>query len=95
MPVETAVINPATGLITVMTGSSMAHDTAMESTPDSGVEIINERAAPSLAPCFFNPATTGMTPQLHKGIGMPIKADKNTGLTFPVPKYRLILSAVK
>lgn len=35
----------------IMTGSSIAHDTAMESTPDSGVEIIKERAAPSLAPC--------------------------------------------
>ena len=90
MPVDTAVINAATGRTTVMTGSSMAQETAMESTPDSGVDIMNASAAPSLAPCFFNPATTGMTPQLHRGTGMPKNAARKTGLIFPVPRCFLI-----
>ena len=95
MPVETAVINPAMGLTIVMTGSSIAQETAIESTPDSGVAIINERAAPLFAPCFFKPVTTGMTPHDHRGMGIPNSADKNTGLTLPVPRYFFILSALK
>ena len=85
MPVDMAVTKPATGRITVVTGSRMAQETAMESTPDSGVAIINDKAAPSLAPCFFNPVTTGITPQLHRGMGMPKRADKTTGFTRPLP----------
>lgn len=95
IPVETAVINPAMGLTIVMTGSSIAQETAMESTPDSGVAIINERAAPLFAPCFFKPVTTDMTPHDHRGMGIPNRADKNTGLTLPVPRYFFILSALK
>ena len=95
IPVDTAVIKPATGLIIVMTGSSIAQETAMESTPDSGVAIINERAAPLFAPCFFKPVTTGITPHDHRGMGIPNRADKNTGLILPVPRYFFILSALK
>ena len=95
IPVDTAVIKPATGLTIVITGSSIAQETAMESTPDSGVAIINERAAPLFAPCFFKPVTTGMTPHDHRGMGIPNRADKNTGLTLPVPRYFFILSALK
>jgi hypothetical protein len=95
IPVDTAVINAATGRITVITGSRMAQETAMESTPDSGVAIIKDSAAPSLAPCFFKPATTGITPQLQSGMGMPKRADKKTGFIFPVPRYFFMLSALK
>ena len=95
MPVDTAVIKPATGLTIVITGSSMAKETEMESTPDSGVAIINERAAPLFAPCFFKPVTTGITPHDHRGIGIPNRADKNTGFILPVPRYFLILSVLK
>lgn len=95
MPVEIAVMNPAVGRMKVITGSSMAQETAMESTPDSGVAIMNESAAPSFAPCFFKPATTGITPQLHSGMGMPNNAEINTGLNLPAPKYFFILSALK
>ena len=86
IPVETAIIKPAMGRITVMTGSSIAHETAIESTPDSGVAIINERDAPLLAPCFFKPVTTGITPHDHSGIGIPKRADRNTGLILPLPR---------
>ena len=34
---------------------------AMESTPDSGVEIKKAVVAPLLAPCFFNEAAAGST----------------------------------
>ena len=95
IPVLMAVINPETGRMIVMIGSSMAQETAMESTPDSGVAIMNESAAPELAPCFFRPATTGTTPQLHSGMGIPKRADRKTGFIFPFPRYFLILSAEK
>ena len=58
----------------------------MESTPDSGVAIMKARAAPSLAPCFFNPVATGTTPQEQRGMGIPKSADKKTGLILPVPR---------
>ncbi len=73
----------------------MAQDTAMESTPDSGVAIIKDKAAPLLAPCFLRPVATGTTPQEHKGMGIPKSAAKMTGFILPVPRYCFILSALK
>ena len=51
---------------------------AIESTPDSGVEIRKAVVAPLFAPCFFKPMAAGNTPQEHKGTGMPKKAALNT-----------------
>lgn len=50
-PAATEVSKAAKGRATVMTGSSKAHVTAMESTPVSGVAMRNEVVAPLLAPC--------------------------------------------
>jgi len=44
---------------------------AMESTPDSGVEIRKAIVAPLLAPCFLSDAAAGSTPQDQRGMGIP------------------------
>ena len=51
---------------------------AIESTPDSGVEIRKAVVAPLFAPCFFRPMAAGNTPQEHKGTGIPKNAALNT-----------------
>ena len=56
---------------------------AMESTPDSGVDMRNDVTAPLLAPCFFRAAAAGSTPQEHNGMGMPISEALNTDLKRP------------
>jgi len=61
---------------------------AMESTPDSGVEIRNEVTAPLLAPCFFRAAAAGRTPHEHRGMGMPMSEALNTDLNRPCPRCR-------
>ena len=66
-----AVKNAARGLKIVMNGSSNAYEIAIESTPVSGVETKNAVVAPFPAPCCRKPAAAGMTPQLHKGKGIP------------------------
>ncbi len=68
---------------------------AMESTPDSGVEIRNEVTAPLLAPCLCSDTAAGKTPQLHNGRGMPSKAALKTGINRPRPKCRATDSALK
>jgi hypothetical protein len=59
---------------------------AMESTPDSGVEIRKAVVAPLFAPCLFKDAAAGKTPQEHNGIGMPNSAALITELNFPLPR---------
>ena len=51
---------------------------AIESTPDSGVEIRKAVVAPLFAPCFLRPMAAGNTPQEHKGTGIPKKAALKT-----------------
>lgn len=58
---------------------------AMESTPDSGVDIKKAVAAPLLAPCFRSDTAAGSTPQDHKGMGMPSSAALKTDLNLPRP----------
>lgn len=60
---------------------------AMESTPDSGVEIRKAVVAPLLAPCFFKEAAAGKTPQEHRGMGMPNRAAFMTELNLPLPRW--------
>ena len=59
---------------------------AMESTPDSGVEIRKAVAAPLLAPCFLSDTAAGSTPQDHSGMGIPRRAALNTDEKRPLPK---------
>ncbi len=59
---------------------------AMESTPDSGVEIKNEAVAPRLAPCFLSDAAAGSTPQEQRGIGTPNNEAFITDITRPLPR---------
>jgi hypothetical protein len=54
----------------------------MESTPDSGVEMRKAVVAPLFAPCLFNEAAAGKTPQEHNGMGMPNSAALITELNF-------------
>jgi len=86
IPAATAVKNATTGRMTVMSGSSSAHDTATESTPVSGVEMRNEVTAPFPAPCFFSPAAAGSTPQLQRGMGTPIAAALKIEAMLPPPR---------
>ncbi len=59
---------------------------AMESTPDSGVEIRNAVVAPLFAPCFLSNAAAGSTPQDQSGSGTPSSAALTTELNRPRPK---------
>jgi hypothetical protein len=67
-------------------GSNNAYVMAIESTPDSGVDIRKAVVAPLLAPCFFNATPVGKTAQDHNGKGMPIRAALNTEENRPRPK---------
>ena len=58
----------------------------IESTPVSGVEIINAAVAPLLAPCFLKPIETGTTPPEHRGSGVPISEAFSTEVTLFVPR---------
>ena len=53
---------------------------AIESTPDSGVEIKKAVVAPLLAPCFLRDAAAGSTPQDQSGRGTPNNAALTTEL---------------
>ena len=58
----------------------------IESTPVSGVEIMNAVVAPLLAPCFLKPIETGTTPQEHSGRGVPISEAFSTEVILFVPR---------
>ena len=62
--------------------------TAMESMPDSGVEIKNAVVAPWVAPCLRSDTAAGSTPQLQSGTGTPIRAALNTDEKRPLPRWR-------
>ena len=68
---------------------------AMESTPDSGVEIRKEVTAPLLAPCFRSDTAAGSTPQDHKGTGTPRRDALNTDEKRPVPRCRTTVLGFK
>ena len=86
IPAVKAVINAAIGLMIVMTGSSRAYVMEIESTPVSGVDIMNAVVAPLLAPCFRRPIETGTTPQEHMGSGMPISDALSTEVILFFPR---------
>ena len=50
----------------------------MESMPVCGVAMRNEATAPFEARSFFSPMAVGITPQEHKGNGMPKRAAQST-----------------
>jgi hypothetical protein len=60
----------------------------IESTPICGVEIIKATVAPREAPSFLNDIAVGMTPQEHKGNGIPINPANKTDLKFSLAKCR-------
>ena len=55
---------------------------AMESTPDSGVDIKKAVVAPLLAPCFFSDAAAGSTPQDHIGVNLGVPSTSPNFLAF-------------
>lgn len=60
-------------------GSPIRENVAiMESTPVCGVAIRNEATAPLEAPSLRMDMAVGITPQEHKGKGMPISAALTT-----------------
>ena len=67
----------------------------IESTPDSGVEIKKAVVAPLFAPCFFNDAAAGRTPQEQSGIGIPNNAALKTELYRPLPSWLATYSGDK
>ena len=85
-PATAAVKKATTGRATVIIGSISAKVIAIESIPDSGVDIINAVVAPLFAPCFRSNTAAGSTPHDHKGIGIPIRAALNTERNRPCPK---------
>ena len=85
-PETVAVIKAAKGRINVIIGSNKAYVIAIESIPDSGVEIRKAAVAPLLAPCRRKLAAAGTTPQLHKGMGTPIAEALMMLETFSFPR---------
>ncbi len=70
----------------IVIGRSMsAYVAAIESAPDSGVDITNEDTAPLLAPSRLSAAAIGITPQEHNGSGTPIAAAQKTEPSFRRP----------
>lgn len=67
----------------------------MESTPVSGVDIRNDKVAPSEAPCFFNDKAVGTTPHEQRGKGTPRREAFNTEEYLLPPRWRKILSSGK
>ena len=65
---------------------------AIESIPDSGVEIRKAVIAPLFAPFFFKSVAAGNTPQDQRGRGTPKKAAFKTEENLPAPKW-LIMKA--
>ena len=70
---------------------------AIESMPDSGVEIRNEVTAPLLAPCFFNAAAAGSTevvasaPPEDTAVAAPAPSDVGE----PAPSATQVLQSVR
>jgi hypothetical protein len=60
-------------------GPSSAYEIEMESTPVSGVEIRKAVVALFDAPARRNPTAAGITPQEHKGKGIPKTAAFTAG----------------
>jgi len=67
----------------------------IESTPVCGVEIKKEVVALLPAPFLLSEIPVGMTPQEHKGKGIPIKAALKADQRFSLPRYLLIFSVLK
>ena len=87
-PEAKAVTTAAMGRRMVITGPSRLHDAATESTPVSGVEMVNALVAPLLAPPFRKDKATGTTEQLHNGRGAPTAAAHATDLRSSPPILR-------
>jgi hypothetical protein len=60
------------GLIIAKTGPKSEYVAKIESIPVVGVDIKNETVAPLLEPSLSRCVATGITPQEHKGKGIPI-----------------------
>lgn len=60
---------------------------AIESTPDSGVEIKKAVVAPLFAPCFLSDAAAGSTPHDQSGRGTPSNAALTTEPYRPRPRW--------
>ncbi len=58
----------------------------IESTPVSGVDIMNAVVAPLLAPCLRRPIETGTTPQEQMGKGIPIRDALRTEVILLLPR---------
>jgi hypothetical protein len=65
------------------------------STPVCGVDIRNEIEAPFEAPFLKIETPVGITPQEHKGKGIPIRAALSTDLILELPSKRFILPSGK
>jgi len=59
---------------------------AIESMPDSGVEIIKEVTAPLLAPCFCSVTAAGSTPHDQSRDGDPQQGGLKNRFKAPFPK---------
>lgn len=75
------VMRAASGLRIAKTGPSRLRVTKMLSAPVWGVDRRKEMVAPLLAPCFRSDMETGMTPQEHRGSGMPKREALSRGVS--------------
>ena len=65
------MITATIGRTTAMMGPIKPYDTAIESTPVSGTDTMNDATAGLLAPLRLSAAAVGSTPQEHNGSGAP------------------------
>lgn len=72
IPAKSPAKRAEIGRITAKSHPSREYVARMESTPVVGVEIKKEAVAPLLAPSFLICVATGITPQEHRGNGIPI-----------------------
>lgn len=77
-PQSVAEKKAAKGRTKVMIGSMSDQVTAMESTPDSGVDIKKAAVAPLLAPRLRSSDATGITLHEQRGSGTPISEARIT-----------------
>ena len=88
-PPQTPVIRAAAGLIRAKPSPIIENVASMESMPVWGVAIRNEATAPLDAFSFLSPTAVGITPQEHRGSGMPSRAAHSTAHLLSLDRKRV------
>ena len=94
-PPKRPVISATIGRTIAKGNPSNEYVTKILSTPVCGVEIKNDNDAPFEAPLRYKETPVGITPQEHKGNGIPKIEAFKTELKLILPKYFVIPALLK